>query len=306
MHILVTGGKGFVGRALSRELGRAGHTVVVTTRHPASAANELTWNPPEPIPPETISAFDAVVNLAGEPVAPARWSRERKKRILSSRIDTTHALVQSMRQAEPRPGVFVSASAVGYYGPRGDEYVTEETPAGAGFLADVCVKWEAGAFSAREFGIRVVTVRIGAVLGADGGALPRMILPFKLFLGGPIGSGRQWFSWIHIDDVAGIIRFALENESLSGPVNATAPEPVTNRDFSSALGRVLHRPSCLPVPGRMIRLIFGEMGEMLLSGQRVLPGKAVKAGYRFKYADLHEALKAILCNSPAASHEVSL
>ncbi len=294
MNILITGGRGFIGRALSRELGGAGHNVVVTTRRRAFSANELTWNPPELIPPDTLSGFDAVVNLAGEPVAPGRWTGERKKRILSSRIDTTRALVQSMQQAEKRPGVLVSASAVGYYGPRNDEYVSEETPPGSGFLADVCVKWEAEALRAEALNVRVVTVRIGAVLGAEGGALPRMILPFKLFLGGPIGSGRQWFSWIHIDDVAGIIRFALENNPVSGPVNATAPTPVTNRDFSSALGRALHRPSCLPVPGFMVRLIFGEMGEMLLTGQRVLPAGALKAGYRFKYADLHDALKAIL------------
>ncbi|NOZ69543.1 MAG: TIGR01777 family protein, partial [Deferribacteres bacterium] len=253
-----------------------------------------TWNPPELIPPDTVSGFDAVVNLAGEPVAPGRWTSERKKRILSSRINTTRALVQSMQQAQKRPRVLVSASAVGYYGPHNDEYVTEETPPGSDFLADVCVKWEAEAFRAEALNIRVVTVRLGAVLGADGGALPRMVLPFKLFLGGPIGSGRQWFSWIHIDDVAGIIRFALENNAVSGPVNATAPTPVTNRDFSSALGRALHRPSCLPVPAFMVRLIFGEMGEMLLTGQRVLPDKALKAGYRFKYADLDDALKAIL------------
>ncbi len=294
MNILITGGKGFIGRALSRELGSSGHNVVITTRHRTSSEDELTWNPPELIPPGTVSKFDAVVNLAGEPVAPGRWTGERKKRILSSRIDTTRALVQSMQHADLKPGVLVSASAVGYYGPHNnDEYVTEETPPASGFLADVCVKWEAEAFRAQALNVRVVTVRIGGVLEADGGALPKMIIPFKFFMGGPTGSGRQWFSWIHRDDVAGIIRYALENESVSGPVNATAPAPVTNRDFSFALGKALNRPSFFTVPGFMIRLIFGEMGDMLLTGQRVLPEKAVKAGYQFKYTDLDDALKAI-------------
>jgi len=245
------------------------------------------------IHPEVISKFDAVINLAGEPIAPQRWSEERKKRILSSRLITTRALVESIKSANARPKVLVSAFAVGYYGAHGDECVTEDTPPADDFLADVCKQWEAEAYKALYLGTRVVTVRIGGVLEADGGALPQMALPFRFFLGGPIGSGRQWFSWIHRDDIIGIIKFALENESISGPVNLTAPNPVTNKEFSRALGKVLHRPSFVAVPGFIVRLTLGELGAVLLTGQRVLPEKALNAGYKFKYSDVSEALRAI-------------
>jgi hypothetical protein len=276
MNILITGGTGFIGTPLTRELRRNGHSVTVTTRSKTVAMDKLTWNPPDLIPQDVISTFVAVINLAGEPIAPQRWSIERKKRILSSRINTTRALVESIKNANARPKVLVSASAIGYYGSHGDEYVTEDTPPAADFLADVCKQWEAEAYKARDLGVRVVTVRIGGVLEADGGALPQMALPFKFFLGGPIGSGRQWFSWIHRDDIIGIIKFALENESISGPLNLTAPNPVTNKEFSRALGRVLRRPSIVAVPGFVIKLTLGELGAVLLTGQRVLPEMSVK------------------------------
>lgn len=293
MNILITGGTGFIGTPLTRELRSNGHSVTVTTRSKTVAKDKLTWNPPDLIPQDVISTFDAVINLAGEPIAPQRWSKERKSRILSSRINTTTALVEAMKNVNARPKVLVSASAIGYYGSHGDEYVTEDTPPADDFLADVCKQWEAAAYKALDMGVRVVTVRIGGVLEADGGALPQMALPFKFFLGGPIGSGRQWFSWIHRDDIIGIIKFALENESISGPLNLTAPTPVTNKEFSRALGRVLRRPSIVAVPGFVIKLTLGELGAVLLTGQRVLPEKVMKAGYRFKYSDVSEALKAI-------------
>lgn len=293
MNILITGGTGFIGTPLSRELGKSGHIAVVTTRRQSDSKEKLTWNPPDLIPSDVIAKFDAVINLAGEPIAPGRWTKERKERILSSRINTTRALVESMKNARERPKVLISASAIGYYGAHGDEYVTEDTQPASDFLADVCRQWESEALRAKELGIRVVLVRIGGVLEFDGGALPQMIIPFKFFLGGPIGSGRQWFSWIHRDDVVGIIKYSLENESISGPVNSTAPTPVTNKEFSDALGKALGKPSWLAVPGFMVKLTLGELGSVLLTGQRVLPEKALKAGYKFKYTDVNEALRVI-------------
>jgi uncharacterized protein (TIGR01777 family) len=293
MRILITGGSGFIGRALSRELKISGHEVIIATRRRYDSKDRFTWDSRELIPQDIMSKFDAVVNLAGEPVAPGRWTKDRKRRILESRVNATRALAESIRNANPKPRVLISASAVGYYGPHGDEYVTEETPPAPDFLAGVCRAWEAEALKAEELGVRVVLVRIGGVLGAEGGALAQMVIPFKLFLGGPIGSGKQWFSWIHRDDMAGIIKYALENESVSGPVNATAPVPVTNREFSKALGKALHRPSFFAAPGFVVKLSLGELGGMLLTGQRVLPEKALNAGYKFKYPEVGEALRAI-------------
>ncbi|MEW6714276.1 MAG: TIGR01777 family oxidoreductase [Nitrospirota bacterium] len=293
MNILITGGTGFIGTPLSRELCNSGHTVVVTTRSPSDSKEKLTWNPPALIPSEVISGFDAVINLAGEPVAPGRWTKRRKELIMSSRIDTTRALVESIKKVSSKPKVLISASAIGYYGAHSDEYVTEDTPPASGFLAEVCKAWEWEAIKAEDLGIRVLRVRIGGVLEADGGALPKMMTPFKFFLGGPIGSGKQWFSWIHRDDVVGIVKYAIENESVSGAVNATAPNPVTNREFSSALGKAIHKPSWLAVPSLVVKLTLGELGGMLLTGQRVMPEKILRSGYKFKYDDLESALKAI-------------
>ncbi len=306
MNILITGGNGFIGRALSQALRNSGHTVIITTRRKTTEKHILTWNPPALIPSDTISNIDAVINLAGESIASGRWTGERKERILSSRINTTRTLLESIKKIPPssplekrgrgdfkKPKVLISASAIGYYGPRGDEYVTEDAPPAGDFLANVCRAWEEEAIKAKEFGVRVVTVRIGGVLESDGGALPPMTTPFKFFLGGPIGNGKQWFSWIHRDDIVGIIEYTLEDDSISGPVNLTAPQPVTNREFSSALGETLGRPSWLPVPEFMIKLTLGELGGILLTGQRVIPEKALKAGYQFKYQEVNEALRAI-------------
>lgn len=303
MNVLITGGTGFIGTPLRRELRNAGHNVIITTRRnidstvgASGRSPLLTWNPPELIPSDVISRMNAVINLAGEPIAPQRWTEEKKRRILSSRIDTTRALVESIRNAALKPKVFISASAIGYYGSHGDEYVTEDTPPASDYLAEVCRKWEAEAFKAEEHGVRVVAVRIGGVLEADGGALAQMVIPFKFFVGGPIGNGKQWFSWIHRDDMVGIIKYVLENKSISGPVNATAPQPVTNKEFSTALGKALHRPSFLAVPGFVVKLTLGELGGVLLTGQRVLPEKALKEGYEFRYTEVNEALNAIFGN----------
>jgi uncharacterized protein (TIGR01777 family) len=293
MNILITGGSGFIGRALTRELTGSGHTVIITTRRRSDAKDTITWNPPSLIPANVLTDIDAIINLAGESIASGRWTEERKKRILSSRIETTRVLVESVRNLKRKPRVFISSSAIGYYGAHEDEPLTEDTPAASDFLADVCMQWEAEALKAEEFGIRVVLIRTGGVLETDGGALPAMAIPFRFFAGGPIGSGKQWFSWIHMDDEVGIIKFALEHDSISGPVNATAPNPVTNREFSSALGKALGRPSCLAVPGFIVKLTLGELGEVLLAGQRVIPEKVLQAGYRFKYTDVNEALRAI-------------
>ena len=289
----MTGGSGFIGRELSRTLKDAGHNVSVTSRRRSSSEEVMALNPPELIPSDVISKIDAVINLAGEPIAPKRWTKERKRSILSSRVDTTRALVESIVKVEKRPRVFISASAIGYYGSHGDEYVTEDDLPDSDYLADVCVKWEAEARKAEKLGMRVVTVRLGGVLDVDGGALAQMVIPFKFFVGGPIGSGRQWFSWIHRDDVVGIIKYALEKGSVSGPLNATAPNPVTNKEFSNCLGKALHRPACLPVPGFVVKLTLGELGDVLLTGQRVLPKSALAEGYKFKYPEVNQALSAI-------------
>lgn len=321
MKVVVAGGTGFIGAPLCRELAGAGHEVVALSRNVPAAQKTLgagvkvmRWDPGAgEIPAEALDGADGIVNLAGESIASGRWTRERKERILASRIQATRSLVEAAGRAreicrqrgaadgpqglvsdEERPRVLVNASAIGFYGPHGDEELREDVPAGQDFLAWVCLAWEAEAKKAEALGLRVVTVRIGVVLGEGGGALARMITPFKLFAGGPVGTGGQWFSWVHRDDVVGIIRFALEHENVRGSVNATGPEPLTMRDFSGTLGRVLGRPSWLPVPGFLLRVALGEMSDMLLNGQRVLPAKAIEAGYRFRFTTAEEALRRVL------------
>lgn len=298
MKILITGGTGFIGRALSHDLQEAGHEVLILTRRKEYSApptiKVVTWSPPKLILTDIMSGIDAIVNLAGESIFGRRWTKRQKDLIRSSRIDTTRAIVESIKNVDQRPRLLISASAVGYYGPHGDEYVTEETPLGDDFLAKLAKDWEAEALKAQELAVRVVLMRLGIVLEIDGGALPKMALPFKFFSGGPIGSGRQWFSWIHRDDVLGIIKFLLEDETISGAVNATAPNPVRNREFSSALGMALRRPSSFSVPGFLVRVALGEFGDVILQGQRVIPERLLNAGYQFKYPEINEALKAIL------------
>jgi uncharacterized protein (TIGR01777 family) len=242
-----------------------------------------------------LEGLDAVVHLAGESIAAARWSEKQKKNIRDSRVLGTRHLVEALNRCERRPAALISASAIGYYGDRGDEPLDESSEPGTGFLADICQQWDREALRARDLGIRVVLLRTGLVLSNQGGALPRMLLPFKMFVGGPLGSGRQWISWIHIDDEVEVIRYALAEKQIEGALNATAPHPLMNREFSRELGKVLNRPSLMPVPGFALRFALGEMGErLLLEGQCVLPRKLEAAGYNFRFPGLSEALKYLL------------
>lgn len=292
MRITLTGATGFVGAALAPKLQRAGHSTFLLTRNPAGRENAAAWDPAAG-PPARTGAPEAVIHLAGEPVA-QRWSAEVKRRIRDSRILGTRHLVQALAQLPEKPRVLVSASAIGYYGDRGDVVLTEESEPGTGFLPETCVEWEREARAAEAAGIRVVLLRIGIVLGRGGGALARMTPPFKLGAGGPLGDGRQWMSWIHLDDVTGLIEWALREEHVRGPVNATAPEAARNRDFTRALGAALHRPAVIPVPAFGLKLMFGEMARVLLESQRVEPRAALQAGYRFRYPELAPALRDLL------------
>ena len=300
MKILVTGATGFVGQALCRHLGGEDQLIALA-RDPQNADRRLGGTAEaRPLPTTSsewaaaVEGCNAVVNLAGESIASGRWTEDRKKRILDSRVDLTRALVSGIAAATKKPRVLVSASAVGYYGPRGDEELDEAAPAGDDFLARVCLAWEREAAAAESSGVRTVRLRTGVVLGDDGGALARMVTPFKLFAGGPLGSGTQWMSWVHRDDLIGLIDLCLRDTRASGAVNATAPAPRTMREFCRTLGEVLGRPSWAPVPAFVLRLALGEMSDMLLTGQRVLPRAALRLGYQFRHPDLKGALRASL------------
>ena len=298
MRIAVTGGTGFIGRPLCEALLRDGHELLLLTRSPSrtiasdgARLRTVAWQPGVAGAwTEQLDGVDGIINLAGEPIAGKRWTVAQKTRIRDSRVNTTTALVDAMARLARKPSVLVNASAVGYYGPHGDESLDESAPTGAGFLAETCQAWESSALRAESLGVRVVRLRIGVVLERGGGALAKMLPPFRLGLGGPLGSGRQWMSWVHRDDVVGLIRWALANGQVYGALNATAPQPVTMRDFTDALGRVLHRPSWLPVPAFALRLLLGEMSEMLLTGQRVVPSAARRLGYAFAHPSLDAAL----------------
>ncbi len=301
MRIIVTGGTGFIGRAVVQDLTQRGHNIIVLTRHPASGQLQFPdgvtcagWNPPEPGAwQDRLQDADAIINLAGEPIADKRWSVARKELLLESRTNATRSLVEALRTQTPRPGVFVNASGVGYYGPRNDMPIREAVAAGCDYLADLCIAWEKEARRAEELGMRVVRLRFGMVLGRDGGALPKMALPFRLFIGGPIMPGTQWVSWIHLSDTVGLIRWILDKPDIAGAINAVAPEPVTMRQFCGTLAKVLHRPSWLPVPGFALRVGLGELGSVMTTGQRVLPQAALQGGYRFQQPSLEPALRDI-------------
>jgi hypothetical protein len=289
VRILVSGGTGFVGAPLCRALEAAGHTVTIVSREPKRAVGcAVDWNGVG----AAVGESEAIVNLAGEPIAARRWTAAQKARIRESRISATRALVDAVAAARRRPGLLLSASAIGWYGSRGDEPIDETATPGEDFLAAVCRAWEVEAERAEALGLRVVRLRLGVVLAADGGALARMLPPFRVFAGGPIGSGRQWMSWIHRDDVKGLVLAALADDRWRGPVNATAPAPVRNVEFARTLGRTLGRPSWLPVPAVALRLALGEMADMLLGGQRVMPAAADRAGYAWRHPDLARALAA--------------
>jgi hypothetical protein len=294
MKVVVAGGTGFLGSALVQRLRADGHQVKVLTRqtrHP----DDVSWVPDGSVKSwaGVLDDADAVINLAGESIAGGRWTESRKARIRDSRIRATRSLVAAIQQAARRPSAFLSGSAVGYYGPRDEEPLTEQSPAGDDFLAAVCRDWETEALRAAG-NTRVVLLRTGLVLEKDGGALPQMALPFRLFAGGPAGSGRQFYSWIHRDDWVAMVAWAMTTGNVSGPMNVTAPTPLTNRDFSRTLGRVLHRPSFMPAPAFALRIVLGEMADgLLLSGQRVLPAVAQNQGFTFKFPTLEPALRAI-------------
>jgi len=278
MTVGITGASGFVGRALAEQLRKAGHQV-----RPISLRGAL--------PPDALAGCDAVVHLAGEPVA-QRWSDEARERITSSRVDGTRALVNAMRTH--RVQVLVSASAVGYYGSRGDTVLTEAEPAANDFLGKVAADWEREAMVAESLGVRVARIRIGVVLGPNGGALQKMLLPFKLGLGGPIGGGQQWMSWIHLADLIALIQFLLVESTVRGVFNAVSPHPVTNAEFTKALAEAVHRPAMFPVPAFALKLLFGEMAQVILASQRAIPDAAVRAGFTFDYPDVFGALAQVV------------
>jgi uncharacterized protein (TIGR01777 family) len=305
LRVTISGATGLIGRGLVDALREQGAEVTVLSRDLARARERFAadgdpsvqafaWDLlREPAPVDALNGRDAVVHLAGENVA-QRWSEQAKRAIRDSRVVGTRNLLAGLLEAMPRPRTLITGSAIGYYGARGDEPLDEEAPPGSDFLAGVCAEWEAEAQQAADLGMRVVTVRTGVVLDGHGGALAKMLPPFRLGVGGPIAGGRQYMSWIHRDDEIGMIVAALSDERWSGPINATAPEPVTNREFSHALGRALHRPALLPVPGAALGLLYGEMAQVVTTGARVVPAKPLVLGYEFRHPQLEEALRAAL------------
>ena len=306
-RVTVTGATGLIGPALVSSLRERGAQVTVLTRDPDRARARLgeveavRWDlMSEPAPAQALAGRDAIVHMAGEPVA-QRWSAHAKRAIRDSRVTGTHNLCEGLAQADPRPRTLISSSAIGYYGAHGEEPLDEDAPPGEDYLARVCVEWEAAAAAASELGVRVVHVRTGVVLDRGGGALAKMLPPFRLGVGGPVAGGHQYMPWIHAQDVVGMMLAALEDERWSGPINATAPEPVRNRDFASVLGHVLGRPALLPVPGVALRLLYGEMAQIVTTGARVMPAKPLVLGYEFAHPQLEEALRQALAPAPAGS-----
>jgi len=298
MNITITGATGFIGRHLIKRLSTTPHQLHALTRRTNVKFGETAvwisrWDPMTEEPPEeSLVNADAIVHLAGEPIA-QRWTAEVKRNIRESRVQGTRRLVQALSTQSRRPSVLVCGSAIGFYGSRGDEILTESSAPGKDYLAEVSQEWEKQAALAESLGVRVARIRTGVVLGKSGGALERMLPPFKAFVGGKVGSGKQWMSWIHLDDLVGIICHALENP-MSGPFNGTAPNPVTNSEFTAQLAAALHRPAVFPVPGFALKAIFGEMAEILLGSQRVLPKATEAAGYKFQYPELGPALRAAM------------
>jgi uncharacterized protein len=301
MKVLITGSTGLVGTALVSALARDGNTVCRLMRPQSKSTTsskdgfDVAWNSATGELGGAGVGADAVVNLAGASIAEGRWTKERKELLGTSRIDTTRALVNALAKMSARPRVLVSASAIGIYGDRGDELLTEESKPGTDFLAAVAQEWEAEARKAEALGIRVVVARFGIILAKQGGALPKIMLPFKFGVGGKLGSGKQWMSWVTLEDVVGILKFALENSSVRGPVNVVAPQPLQNAEFTKVLAKAMHRPALFPAPGFALQLALGEMADaLLLSSQRVAPQVLEKLGYRFLHTDLTSALTRIL------------
>lgn len=300
MKIVIAGGTGFLGRPLAAALAADGHDIVTLSRGAAATGGQpltraVAWTPDGNIGPwaAEIDGAGAVVNLAGESIAGKRWTAEQKRRILDSRVGATRSLVAAIAGARTPPGVFVSGSAVGYYGPRGDEKIPEDTPPGGDFLANVCVQWEGEAARAKA-ATRVVLLRTGLALERDGGALPQMLPPFQFGAGGPVGSGRQFWPWIHRADWIALVQWAIRTPAVAGAINGTAPNPVTNAEFARALGRAMHRPAFMPAPAFALKLLLGEMADaLLLSGQRAVPERPEQLGFTFRYARVDDALAAL-------------
>jgi uncharacterized protein (TIGR01777 family) len=302
MRIVIAGGTGFLGRPLGEALARDGHEIVALSRHAPPNGTEtaqpshVSWTPDGRVGPwaSVIDGAGAIVNLAGESIAARRWSGAQKRRILDSRVLATQSLVGAINGAARPPAVFVSGSAVGYYGPLGDEIADENHAAGTDFLAGVCSKWEEEAGRVNAAGTRLVRIRTGLVLERDGGALPKMLPPFWFGMGGPVGAGRQYWPWIHRADWIGLVRWTIANATATGAFNVSAPLPVTNAEFARALGRAVHRPAFMPAPGFAMKIVLGEMADaLLLSGQRAVPAKAEGLGFTFRYKTIDEALRAI-------------
>jgi uncharacterized protein (TIGR01777 family) len=300
-RVLITGGSGLIGRALSASLAADGYEVIVLSRNPERATGLLSGVRAERWDGRTAQGWGAladgawaVVNLAGENISAGRWTADRKLRMRESRLNAGRAVVEAIEAAKARPAVVIQASGVGYYGPRGEEDVSESAPAGNDYLAGLAVAWETSTVGVEAMGVRRVIIRTGIVLSRKGGALPRMMLPFRFFMGGRLGSGRQWLPWIHIADEVGAIRFLMENEKANGPFNICAPNPVTNADFSRFLGRRMGRPAIVPTPAFLLRLAFGEMAGMLLSGQKAVPGHLTRLWYVFRFVEAEAALRDIL------------
>lgn len=298
MQLVLTGGSGFIGSQLCIRLLEAGHSLVLLTHGAPRSANILGrrwihWAPDSLGQwASVVDGADGIINLAGEPIAGRKWTSRQQLRLKNSRLDATRALVKACALAKRRPRFLINASAVGYYGARDDAPLTEDAAPGTDFLASLCSAWEAEASAGEALGLRVVRLRTGVVIGPGGGALEKMVPPFKWFVGGHLGSGQQWMSWIHLEDEVNLILHLIASDSVSGPVNATAPDPVRNKEFSKTLAAVLRRPCLFPVPGFALRLGLGQMAEMLLTGQRVIPAVAQQSGFQFRYPELKQALEA--------------
>ncbi len=295
MRILITGASGLIGKALQKSFAEKGYEMLLASRSEAKDDQHIQWNAETGFADEDLErleGLDAVVHLAGEGIAGLRWTEDKKKAIRDSRVFGTRTMIEAFARLEKKPKMFIAGSAIGFYGDRGDEELTEASPAGTTFLADVCKEWDAESRRAEDLGIRTVLLRTGIVLSKDGGALATMLTPFKFGVGGVVGTGKQWMSWISLDDVVGVINYALENENVRGAVNNVAPNPVTNEEFTKTLGEVLYRPTFLPLPEFAVNLVFGEMGDaLLIDSTKVVPRRLKDAGYKFKFTDLKKALE---------------